>query len=256
MKFQEDVEEGKRWSKPYVPSLQLSTLLTLKKSFQEGLIALNVEGRNIDEIIDELMIIGEDQGFEDMQGEQFDALKIVLGHRVKLRMKLDMFRKVSSVAAGAASGTTVTRRPAVAAAAVFQHQGSLSSESTNRAKTAIVMTNNQLERDITNSAAAGFNESRQTSRESLVEGEEEGEDQNEKCYSKENDNAGSIGDGDPPGKKMTVTLKGISLGCSHKAFFIFDGEQIAIVMGALSTGEQIAIVMGALSTSKKETVAL
>ncbi len=52
VKFQEDVEDGgKRWSKPYVPALRLSALTDLRQSMEDGLVALNVEGSNIAEIM-------------------------------------------------------------------------------------------------------------------------------------------------------------------------------------------------------------
>ncbi len=47
---------GKRWSKPFVPALKLSALTDLRASIERGIVALSVEGRNIDEIVDDLVI--------------------------------------------------------------------------------------------------------------------------------------------------------------------------------------------------------
>ncbi len=57
VRFQEDVEDGgKRWSKPFVPALKLSALTDLRASIERGIVALSVEGRNVDEIVDDLVI--------------------------------------------------------------------------------------------------------------------------------------------------------------------------------------------------------
>ncbi len=44
---------GKRWSKPFVPALKLSALMDLRTSLEAGMVALNVEGRTVDEILGE-----------------------------------------------------------------------------------------------------------------------------------------------------------------------------------------------------------
>ncbi len=52
VKFQEDVEDGgKRWSKPFVPSIPLSAIMDLKTCFEQGILALDVEGYTIADII-------------------------------------------------------------------------------------------------------------------------------------------------------------------------------------------------------------
>ncbi|XP_059086432.1 electrogenic sodium bicarbonate cotransporter 1-like isoform X2 [Tigriopus californicus] len=102
VKFQEDVEDGgKRWSKPYVPSIQLSALMDLKRSLEEGLVALDVEGRNADHIMDELYLILQDDEDPErrsiFEGHQLEELKMILSQRVKLRMKLNLIGKMSSL---------------------------------------------------------------------------------------------------------------------------------------------------------------
>ena len=52
VKFQEDVEdEGKRWSKPFVPSIQLAAILDLKQCFNSGIVAFDVRGYSIVDIL-------------------------------------------------------------------------------------------------------------------------------------------------------------------------------------------------------------
>ena len=55
VKFQEDVEdEGKRWSKPFVPAIPLAAILDLKNCFTKGIVAFDVKGYNIVDILGEL----------------------------------------------------------------------------------------------------------------------------------------------------------------------------------------------------------
>ena len=42
---------GKRWSKPYVPALQLTALMDLKQSLDNGIVALDLDGKTVDEIV-------------------------------------------------------------------------------------------------------------------------------------------------------------------------------------------------------------
>ena len=42
---------GKRWSKPFVPALQLSSLMVLKTALQDGIVELDVLGTNVNEIV-------------------------------------------------------------------------------------------------------------------------------------------------------------------------------------------------------------
>ena len=52
VKFQEDVEdEGKRWSKPFVPSVPLSAILDVRQCFQNGVVAFDLLGYNIVDIL-------------------------------------------------------------------------------------------------------------------------------------------------------------------------------------------------------------
>ena len=52
VKFQEDVRnEGKRWSKPFVPSLHWEAILDLKECFSNGIVAFDVEASNIVDIL-------------------------------------------------------------------------------------------------------------------------------------------------------------------------------------------------------------
>ena len=52
VKFQEDVEDGgKRWSKPFVPSLPLAAILDVKQCFNSGIVAFDVRGTNIVDIL-------------------------------------------------------------------------------------------------------------------------------------------------------------------------------------------------------------
>ena len=54
VKFQEDVEnEGKRWSKPFVPSVPLAAILDVKDCFHSGIVAFDVKGYNIVDILGE-----------------------------------------------------------------------------------------------------------------------------------------------------------------------------------------------------------
>jgi len=114
VKFQEDVEDGgKRWSKPYVPALKLSSLMELKKSLEEGVIALNVEGRGVDEIVDKLRELHEEdetRPSKALTAAQFAEIKKALGHRVKLRMKLNLLGKMTSVAESTGGKSAPTSR--------------------------------------------------------------------------------------------------------------------------------------------------
>lgn len=52
VKFQEDVEDGgKRWSKPFVPAVPLSAILDIKQYLQEGIVAFDVKGFGIVDIL-------------------------------------------------------------------------------------------------------------------------------------------------------------------------------------------------------------
>ena len=52
VRFEEDVEEcGKRWSKPYVPSIPLSAFMDFRQCFNSGIVALDVPGTNMQDII-------------------------------------------------------------------------------------------------------------------------------------------------------------------------------------------------------------
>ncbi len=63
VRFQEDVEDGgKRWSKPFVPALKLSALMDLRNFLEAGMVALNVEGRTVNEILGEKEGEGRGQG--------------------------------------------------------------------------------------------------------------------------------------------------------------------------------------------------
>ncbi|TRY71812.1 hypothetical protein TCAL_05306 [Tigriopus californicus] len=104
VKFQEDVEDGgKRWSKPYVPSIQLSALMDLKISLEEGLMAFDVDGSDANLIIDELFL-AQQKACQDLQRRpviidraQLEQLKAVIDQPVKLRMKLTLLGKMSGL---------------------------------------------------------------------------------------------------------------------------------------------------------------
>ena len=52
VKFQEDVEDGgKRWSKPFVPSVPLAAIHDVKQCFNTGIVAFDVKGTNIVDIL-------------------------------------------------------------------------------------------------------------------------------------------------------------------------------------------------------------
>ena len=52
MKFQEDVEDGgKRWSKPFVPAIPLSAISDVKDCLRDGIVAFDVAGYNINDIL-------------------------------------------------------------------------------------------------------------------------------------------------------------------------------------------------------------
>ena len=44
-------DSGNRWSKPYVPSIPLAAFMDFRQCFNNGLIALDVPGTNMQEII-------------------------------------------------------------------------------------------------------------------------------------------------------------------------------------------------------------
>ncbi len=52
MKFEEDVEEGGRWSKPYVATLSLHSLFELRSMLLNGTVCLEVNGNSLEEIAD------------------------------------------------------------------------------------------------------------------------------------------------------------------------------------------------------------
>lgn len=52
VKFQEDVEdEGKRWSKPFVPAIPLAAIMDVKDCLDSGIVAFDVQGYNIVDIL-------------------------------------------------------------------------------------------------------------------------------------------------------------------------------------------------------------
>ena len=52
VRFEEDVEEnGKRWSKPHVPALPLSSFIEFRQNFANGIVALDVPGKSLDDIL-------------------------------------------------------------------------------------------------------------------------------------------------------------------------------------------------------------
>ncbi len=52
----EDVDDGgQRWSKPYVPGVQLTALMDLKRSLERGIIALDLEGTTVTAIVGEIL---------------------------------------------------------------------------------------------------------------------------------------------------------------------------------------------------------
>ena len=52
VRFEEDIEEnGKRWSKPYVPSMPLSSFIEFRQCFANGMVALDVPGNSLDDIL-------------------------------------------------------------------------------------------------------------------------------------------------------------------------------------------------------------
>lgn len=55
LKFEEDVENGGRWSKPYVATLALRSLLELRSCLTNGAILLDFQGDNLNSIVDSLL---------------------------------------------------------------------------------------------------------------------------------------------------------------------------------------------------------
>ena len=52
VKFQEDVEDGgKRWSKPFVPSIPLAAIHDVKQCFNTGIVAFDVKGTHIQSVM-------------------------------------------------------------------------------------------------------------------------------------------------------------------------------------------------------------
>ena len=52
VRFEEDIEEnGKRWSKPHVPALPLASFIEFRQCFTEGMVALDVPGNSLEDII-------------------------------------------------------------------------------------------------------------------------------------------------------------------------------------------------------------
>ena len=52
VRFEEDIEEnGKRWSKPHVPALPLASFIEFRQCFAEGMVALDVPGNSLEDII-------------------------------------------------------------------------------------------------------------------------------------------------------------------------------------------------------------
>ena len=57
VRFEEDIEEnGKRWSKPYVPSMPLSSFIEFRQCFANGMVALDVPGNSLEDILGKLNI--------------------------------------------------------------------------------------------------------------------------------------------------------------------------------------------------------
>ncbi len=52
VKFEEDVEEGGSWSKPYVATLSLHSLFELRSMLLNGTVCLGINGNSLDEIAD------------------------------------------------------------------------------------------------------------------------------------------------------------------------------------------------------------
>ena len=56
IKYEENVEEGGgRWSKPHVSTVSLHSLLELRNCLLNGVVILNCEANNLEEIADELV---------------------------------------------------------------------------------------------------------------------------------------------------------------------------------------------------------
>ncbi|XP_071742705.1 electrogenic sodium bicarbonate cotransporter 1 isoform X2 [Lepeophtheirus salmonis] len=89
VKYREDVEEeGTRWSKPYVPSIPLTSIMNLKYHISNGEVILDGYGDDIDKIVESIS-----KQSIDMKEEH---LKHLLSHGVKLHMKLNKLRLVST----------------------------------------------------------------------------------------------------------------------------------------------------------------
>ena len=112
VKFEEDVEEGSnRWSKPHVSSLSMHSLIELRSLILKGTVFLDLEGGNLNEILDVLLekIVHNGGGGGGLTFEKIEPTKAVImkkhRHQFEGRKKMKSETNLSS----RASSSTLSR---------------------------------------------------------------------------------------------------------------------------------------------------
>lgn len=80
LKFEEDVDDGGRWSKPHVATLSLHSLLELRNCLTNGAIYLDFHGEDLTSIVDELLDKVVDEGRIDETKREFIRNALLLKH--------------------------------------------------------------------------------------------------------------------------------------------------------------------------------
>ncbi|XP_031628420.1 electroneutral sodium bicarbonate exchanger 1-like [Contarinia nasturtii] len=95
LKFEEKVEDGGRWSKPYVTSLSLHSLFELRSFLTNGTVILDMVANNLEEIVDSFC----DRVFNDNHLTNSTSKKVrdtlLLRHRHQHEQKLKLTGKTS-----------------------------------------------------------------------------------------------------------------------------------------------------------------
>jgi len=98
VKFQENVEDGgNRWSKPFVPASSYSVFSDLKDGLQAGCVKLDTKGKDIEEIVDD--VLGTEAS-SHLNAHQKLQIKELFEQGVKTKMKMKFGRQFSKQSVG------------------------------------------------------------------------------------------------------------------------------------------------------------
>jgi len=80
LKFEEDVDDAGRWSKPHVATLSLHSLLELRNCLTKGAVYLEFKGEDMVSIVEELLDNVVNDGFLDESKREFVKNALLLKH--------------------------------------------------------------------------------------------------------------------------------------------------------------------------------